>query len=135
MPSRLCTPTLPLPLNDLPLRLEDRLQADTLAATQELMLTLYRAQDLLATLPDLPSPDLGTRPQQAATKTAPAPRGKGISRVRPRKRNSPRGIPAGASKRCTPIKPLSLALRQGIFSAPAGPPVGHILARALAIAS
>jgi hypothetical protein len=74
MPSRLCTPTLPLPLNDLPLRLEDRLQADTLAAMQELMLTIYQAQDLLATLPDLPSPDLGTRPQQAATKAAPHPR-------------------------------------------------------------
>jgi hypothetical protein len=63
------TPILPLPLNDLPLRLEDRLHADALDTLKELLLTFYQAQAFLAALP----PPIRDRPQQAAIEAAPAP--------------------------------------------------------------
>lgn len=47
-----------------------------------------------------------------------------LSRVRTQHWNGLRDTPASTSKRSGPIKLLSLALRQGRFTAPAGPPAG-----------
>jgi hypothetical protein len=69
MPIPTRTRILPLPLNDLPLRLEDRLQADALDTLKELLLAFYQVQAFLAALP----PPIRDRPQQAASEAAPAP--------------------------------------------------------------